>query len=218
VTDPVQFIDMGWMMGDYNREIFVAHFYNEVRKELIILPLLSFLAELDVTVETVALRSFTLFILPPSCAHMLNWRSFLFRLPFLFSVQSALDISSQTETIPPPRLLLHLAPRLSPFATDTSVFRPSPSTHLSISHAHPLAPSLARSLSPLLLFLHPDWLKWDEWLIEQATRIKKIWADAGRPYKAGQGVDPAISIEKGKHQPEAAAKEKERQKAAGWDV
>jgi hypothetical protein len=72
---------------------------------------------------------------------------------------------------------------------------------------------------PLLPIPKPsDWLKSDEWLVEQQARVKKIWADAGRKYEAGQGVDPKVSVEKGKHQPEAAAKEKERQKAAGWDV
>lgn len=66
--------------------------------------------------------------------------------------------------------------------------------------------------------LTPDWLKLDEWVEEQVTRIHNIWKLAGRPYEADNGVARHISIASGKQQPDAAAAEKQRQKELGWDV
>lgn len=63
-----------------------------------------------------------------------------------------------------------------------------------------------------------DWLKWDDWVIEQHARILKVWREAGRPYEAGHGVDLDISVQKGRQLPEEARKEHERQKEMGWDV
>ena len=63
-----------------------------------------------------------------------------------------------------------------------------------------------------------DWLKHDGWFSDERQKILKIWADAKRPYKVGHGVDPAVSREKGRVQPAAAAKENQRQKDLGWDV
>lgn len=63
-----------------------------------------------------------------------------------------------------------------------------------------------------------DWLKHDDWYLNERKKILKVWADAGRPYEVGQGVDPAISRKKGENQPDAAAAERQRQKDLGWDV
>ena len=54
--------------------------------------------------------------------------------------------------------------------------------------------------------------------MNEKNKILKIWEDAGRKYEVGQGVEPRLSIEHGKVQPDAAAKEKQRQKDLGWDV
>jgi hypothetical protein len=53
---------------------------------------------------------------------------------------------------------------------------------------------------------------------EQYNRIREIWRDAGIPYEWDKGIDPQVSIEKGKILPESAKKEHERQKELGWDV
>lgn len=66
--------------------------------------------------------------------------------------------------------------------------------------------------------LTPDWLKLDEWVETQVTRIHDIWKTAGRPYEVESGVPRSQSIASGKLQPPAAAAEKERQKELGWDV
>jgi hypothetical protein len=63
-----------------------------------------------------------------------------------------------------------------------------------------------------------DWLKWDEWVIEQHERMLKVWREAGRPYEPGHGVPIETSVQKGKQLPEEARKEHERQKEMGWDV
>lgn len=58
----------------------------------------------------------------------------------------------------------------------------------------------------------------DEWVEEQQARLHQIWADADRPYTHEHGVDPKLSIAKGKILPEDAQKEHQRQKELGWDV
>lgn len=63
-----------------------------------------------------------------------------------------------------------------------------------------------------------DWCKLDDWVIEQHQRLYDIWQGADRPYTHEHGVDPKLSIAKGKLTPEEAAKEHQRQKDLGWDV
>lgn len=63
-----------------------------------------------------------------------------------------------------------------------------------------------------------DWLKWDDWVVEQRQKIKDLWAEAGRPYAVGHGVHWQTSVADGKIEPEARRKEHERQKAEGWNV
>lgn len=63
-----------------------------------------------------------------------------------------------------------------------------------------------------------DWLKHDDWVIQQRDVIKKIWSDAGRPYAVGHGVEWEVSAQDGKEMPEAARRERESQVAKGWDV
>lgn len=58
----------------------------------------------------------------------------------------------------------------------------------------------------------------DDWVREQHARLLQIWADANRPYEAGQGVAPHLSIAKGRLTPSKAEEEHERQKEMGWDV
>lgn len=128
VTDPIRRIDMGWTMGDYN--------------------------QLDVSVETVALREFT----------------FFFHINLVSSLHIVLTL---------PRNLVWVR---------------------------------------LKLLTMSDWLKWDEWVGQQHDRLLSIWAAADRPYTAGHGVEPRLSIAKGKMTPQEAAKEHERQKELGWDV
>ncbi|KAL7418040.1 hypothetical protein BDY24DRAFT_335088 [Mrakia frigida] len=70
--------------------------------------------------------------------------------------------------------------------------------------------------APETIALH--WLKFDDWFRNEKAKILKIWEEAGRKYEVGQGVEPRLSIEHGKLQPDAAAKEKQRQKDMGWDV
>lgn len=58
----------------------------------------------------------------------------------------------------------------------------------------------------------------DDWVVEQHARLLQIWADANRPYDHENGVEPHLSIAKGRMTPEEAAKEHQRQKEMGWDV
>lgn len=44
----------------------------------------------------------------------------------------------------------------------------------------------------------PDWLKRLSWIKEQYDQIRSTWADAGIPYDSDHGIDPELSIEKGK--------------------
>jgi O-acetyl-ADP-ribose deacetylase (regulator of RNase III) len=55
-------------------------------------------------------------------------------------------------------------------------------------------------------------------VIEQQTKIQNIWKAARRPFRWDQGIDPAISIAKGKITPEEAEREHQRQIEKGWDV
>lgn len=63
-----------------------------------------------------------------------------------------------------------------------------------------------------------DWLKWDDWVVEQHARILDVWRTADRPFEPGHGVDLEVSVQKGRQLPEEARKEHERQKEMGWDV
>ncbi|OCF31309.1 hypothetical protein I316_07095 [Kwoniella heveanensis BCC8398] len=62
------------------------------------------------------------------------------------------------------------------------------------------------------------WCKLDEWVREQHARLLQIWSEADRPYTPEMGVDPRLSVKKGKQTPEEAQKEHQRQKELGWDV
>ncbi|KAL7416438.1 hypothetical protein BDY24DRAFT_438946 [Mrakia frigida] len=61
-------------------------------------------------------------------------------------------------------------------------------------------------------------LKWDAEFLEEQAKVRKVWSDAGKAYTPQEGVDWRKSVEVGRVQPDAARKEWERQKAAGWDV
>lgn len=63
-----------------------------------------------------------------------------------------------------------------------------------------------------------DWLKHDEWVLQQHQRILDAWAKEARPYDEHNGVSPAKSAMLGKIFPDQAKQEHERQKELGWDV
>ena len=63
-----------------------------------------------------------------------------------------------------------------------------------------------------------DFLKWEPEYLDTVAAVKQVWSDAGRAYEPGSAVPWREIVESGRKKPEAAKKEKERQKSMGWDV